>query len=278
MFICKSISSIVQSSSKCHLKIRGYSYMPPDLNRFKKDVENDKEKAKRELKKWRKEPPKEYDPLASMLDFSESFDNQLYAKTMPTKPTEFSKWYRDQQTEYVKWSQRYIAERQATLGKDLAITHYICHRGGRIRRKGLTKFIEPKDFDQLPSTYDPLWLVEEVDASGIPLYYDALDNFKDLNRLKIVSFSGNPNFDDWCLERILAICPNIHHLDVSDCEKVTERGLEGLYRNLNLKNLIITDHKHTASFELTVLLLEDSRPDLNITVKKPTVDKAQEKQ
>lgn len=286
MFIYKSISSIVQSTSRCHLKTRGYSYLPPDLNKYKKHEEMEqevdrvkaKEKAKRALKKWRKEEPKVPDALSSILDFSETFDNQMYAKSLPTKPTEFGKWFRDQQVDYVKWSQRYIPERQGTLGKDLAITHYICHRGGRVRRKGHTEFIEPKDFDNLPGTYEPLWFVEEIDASGIPLYYEALDNFKDLNRLKTVSFKGNPNFDDWCIERILAICPNIHSLDVSDCEKVTERGLEGLYRNLNLKNLIITDFNHTASFELTVMLLEDSRPDINITVKKPTINKTQENQ
>lgn len=271
MFIYKSISSIKRAPGVVtpSLSLRVFSHFPSEEKNNNTDLERDKAEGKRLLRKWRKEEPQEKDAFASLLDFSETIEESMYRKKFPLKPSEFTEWFDTKKIEYNKWSQRYIAERHATLGKDLAITHYVLHRGGKIRRKGHSNYLGPDDMINLPNSYDPTWLVEEIDASGIELYYEALDNFKDLERLKIARFCNNQNFDDWCLERILAICPNIQHLDVSNCVNVTERGLEGIYRNWNLKTLVITDFNCTAAFELTVLLLEDVRPDLKVIVNRP---------
>lgn len=234
------------------------------------DEEKERVRKSRKLKAWKGQRT-EADHYLQALNIGTN-RHGIFMNKGTIKLTEWISWYERKQIEYLRWSQRYIPERQEVLGNDLGLAHFIVHRNGRVRRKGSTEFIGADDILELPNKYIPTWFLEEVDASGTELCYEGIENFTDTSRLKIAAFRNCKNFDDWCLERLLCLCPNLQVLDVSDNEKITERGLEGVYRAWNLEKLIVTDWGHGAAFELTCIMLEEVLPKITIEIKKPNAE------
>lgn len=176
----------------------------------------------------------------------------------------FPKWLHHRAIAFKKYDQRFRPERHKVLGADLAAAHFIVFRGGRVRFKGKTFWTkeDEKGSCDLPTVYDHRYILEAVDASNVDLYYEGLSNLCGLNKLKWLSLKNCKNIDDWGLDKISAEFPELEYLDISDCEKITERGLESLYRMVNLKTLIVTNHYKTVAFELTCFMLEDCMPNL----------------
>lgn len=199
--------------------------------------------------------------------------NIMWFSTKEKKDTDFSllnfpKWLQHRAIAYQKYDQRFRPERHQALGADLASAHFIVFRGGRVRFKGNTFWTEmdEKDSCDLPKVYDHRYILEAVDASNVDLYYEGLSNLCGLNKLKWLSLKSCKNIDDWGLDKISAEFPELEYLDISDCEKITERGLESLYRMVNLKTLIVTNHYRTVAFELTCFMLEDCMPNLTCKI------------
>ncbi|XP_029178753.1 distal membrane-arm assembly complex protein 2 [Nylanderia fulva] len=183
----------------------------------------------------------------------------------------FSKWLVHKRTEYIKENQSFIPERHEILGADLATAHFIVCRDGRVKFKGNTYWTEKdeKGSYDLPNQYDSRYILEAVDASDTDLYYEGLSNLCGLHKLKWLSLKNCSNIDDWGLDKISAEFPALEHLDISGCEKITERGLESLYRMENLKTLVVTNHFRTVAFELTCFMLEDCMPNLTCEIYTP---------
>lgn len=238
-----------------------YSSLLPHEN---KDVDEKNNNA-RKLKKWRNEHRPAQNSLLSMFN-SESNEGGFFKVKPAFKVTNFKSWYKGKQREYLEWSQRYIEERHQTLGSQLAITHFVLHRGGKVRPKGAANYLCHDDILNLPTSFTPNWLINEIDFSDSEICYEGLDNFKNLSSLRKISFKSCKYFDDWCLEKLLFMCPTIEYLDISDCESVTARGIEGLYRSPHLKNLIVSDFVNSVEFELTCLILEDCIPGLTVKI------------
>lgn len=195
--------------------------------------------------------------------------------TAAPKETDFSivnimKWYKHQKVEYAKSSQEFDPQRHNILGADLATAHFILFRGGRIKFKGNTHWIErgKKSSYELPITYDPNYSLETVDVNGFDLYYEGLSNFCGLTKLKWLSLKDCKNIDDWGLDKISAELPKLEYLDISGCG-ITERGLESLYRMINLKKLIVTNRHKSVAFELSCFMLEDCMPGLTCEILTP---------
>ncbi|XP_011298404.1 ATP synthase subunit s-like protein [Fopius arisanus] len=250
---------------------RSYVDGPSFRERWADMDEEEKERVRksRKLKAWRA-PMEPQDHYLQAFNISTN-KHGFFSNKFSLKLTDWFSWYKQHQMDYVKWSQRYIPERQQTLGNDLALAHFVVHRNGKVRMKGSQTFMDIKNALDLPDTFTPNWFLEEVDVSGTEICYEGLENFANLGRLKIAAFRNCQYFDDWCLERILNMCPNLEVLDISDNVKITERGLEGAYRNCNLKKLIVTDWGYGVSFELVCLMLEDAVPGLQVEIKTPTV-------
>ncbi|XP_015122841.1 distal membrane-arm assembly complex protein 2 [Diachasma alloeum] len=255
--------------------IRRFHDLPPSFRERWADMD-DEEKARvnksRKLKRWGPQlKPEEHFLQAFNIDVNR---HGIFQKKGSIKLTDWIAWWRRKQQDYLKWSQRYIPERQEILGNDLALAHFILHRQGKIRRKGCKEYMVADDIVDLPSKYEPTWFLEEIDASGTELCYEGLDNFADIPKLKIAAFRNCQYFDEWCLERLVCLCPKLEVLDISDNENITERGLEGLYRAWNLKKLIVTNWGHGAAFELTCLMLEEALPQLQVEIKKASAEGA----
>ncbi|KAM0733367.1 Distal membrane-arm assembly complex protein 2 [Formica fusca] len=202
--------------------------------------------------------------------------NIMWFPMKASKETNFSfgnisKWFAHQISAYSKLNQRFIPERHEVLGADLATAHFIIYRGGRVKFKGNTNWTEKdkKGSCDLPAKYDFRYILEAVDASNVDLYYEGLSNLCGLKKLKWLSLKNCKNIDDWGLDKISAEFPELEYLNISGCEKITERGLESLYRMSNLKTLIVTNHYKSVAFELTCFMLEDCIPNLTCEIHIP---------
>lgn len=71
-----------------------------------------------------------------------------------------------------------MPERHQSLGPDLATTHFITARGGKIRFVNNEEWITFDDITEkkVPSFYVPGFFIEEIDASGMNLCYEGFDN------------------------------------------------------------------------------------------------------
>lgn len=96
------------------------------------------------------------------------------------------------------------------------------------------------------------------------IYYEGLQNLVRLQKLTWLSFRNCKTIDDFCLDRISGeYGGTLKYLDISGCS-ITERGLNALYRLMNLETLIVTNVKESISFELTCAMLEELYPKLTI--------------
>ena len=79
----------------------------------------------------------------------------------------------------------------------------------------------------LPTSWQPGWYVEAIDASCSDLVYEAFNNMRNLVFLKSLDVSYCPQMDDWCLDRISGeFQDSLEELDVSGCSMVGLSGLE----------------------------------------------------
>ncbi|XP_057319135.1 distal membrane-arm assembly complex protein 2 [Microplitis mediator] len=246
----------------------------------REEEESDVPRERRTLKKWRRMPGES--PIGE--SFLGMFNNQadrddaggfiFRGKTF--NPTDFRHWYKIRQYEYLQFDQKYLTDRNQALGNDLAAVHFVVYRKGKIRKKGETEMWDISDMIKIPNSYQRDWYVEEIDVSNTTIVYEGIENFKHLKWLRRLTFKNCKYFDDWCLDRVVGLCPTVEYLDISECEKVTERGLEALYRAWNLKDLIVTDYSDSPAFELTCMMIEDCLPNLKIHITKAPKKESEE--
>ncbi|KAJ8891483.1 hypothetical protein PR048_004011 [Dryococelus australis] len=163
----------------------------------------------------------------------------------------------------------YVPERHQILGSNLATAHFVVARGGAVRFCGSEEWVRKKEGEDeygLPHTYVPGMLLEAVDASGMGLCYEGLDNFVNLQHLRWLGLAGSSHVDDWFLDRISSqFQDTVQHLDISDCANVTERGLCALYRMSALRTLKVRGPATLCQeFQLACLMLEEIHCGLHV--------------
>lgn len=181
-------------------------------------------------------------------------------------PSSIMKWRRKKQEEIEKQLQQYLPERNAVLGDDLAAAHFVVFRGGAVKFLGEKNWIR-KDKNgnyDLPGHYSPDKVVEAIDCSDMNLYYEGLDNLRNLNKIQWLSLRGCKNMDDWCMDRIAGSLTSLEYLDIRNCDNITERGIGALYKITKLETLLLDDRTKTKSLELTCLMLQELLPKLQI--------------
>lgn len=178
-------------------------------------------------------------------------------------------WYKRKRVEFHKYNQRYVTERVKSLGSDIAAAHFVVYRGGAIRFRGQDDFISWTDKKEeyhvnLPLTYDPNYFIEAIDGSDLMFYYQGLENFKNLYKLKWLKLKNNPVLDNWCLDYIGHAIPNLEYLDISNCPKVTAAGIAGLQKLTQLKTLVI--NSNNIEIQMACFALEDIIPGLFVLI------------
>ncbi|XP_077522209.1 distal membrane arm assembly component 2 [Amblyomma americanum] len=186
-------------------------------------------------------------------------------------PTYFSreaaferKLYREKKNRLA--SQMFIAERHGILGPDLAAASFLLFRGALVKFRGKDQwFKKTKDGDTgLPVKHEPGWLLEAIDATNTELYYEGLNNLTCLEGLKSLKLAGNPNVDDWFLDRLSQFRETLEHLDLSGCPQITEHGLAALYRLRKLKTITLGHLSHIQHLKLVALMLEEAIPGCRV--------------
>lgn len=181
----------------------------------------------------------------------------------------FREWTEKTNKNAELFQQQYIPERHQILGADLATAHFLVFRGGKVKFSETGAWIEKlegKDtHPELPDKFVRNMFLHSVDASNIALRYEALENFRDLTRLKWMSFRNNKQVDSWFLDRIAAeFSKTLEYLDIQNCEGVTEDALSCIYKLSKLKTLRVTNCAGSRNFQYMCLLLEDYMPNLTI--------------
>ncbi|CAI6349387.1 unnamed protein product [Macrosiphum euphorbiae] len=189
-------------------------------------------------------------------------------------------WYKRKRVEFHKYNQRYVTERVKSLGSDIAVAHFIVYRGGAIRFRGQEDFIRWNNKKEeyhvnLPLTYDPNYFVEAIDAPDLMFYYEGLENFKNLFKLKWLCIRNNPVLDNWCLDYIGHAIPSLEYLDISNCPQVTAGGIAALQKLTKLKTLVINNNN--IEVQMACFALEDIIPGLFVVIQESNDVKLQTK-
>ncbi|XP_026482701.1 distal membrane-arm assembly complex protein 2-like [Ctenocephalides felis] len=183
-------------------------------------------------------------------------------------PSGIKTWWSNVKRKVDIEDQVFSKERHNFLGNDLAAAHFIIYRKGSVKFFGTDKWLKLDEDDDecegLPKFNVPDLYVSHIDCSNMNIYYEGLQNLVRLQKLTWLSFRNCKTIDDFCLDRISGeYGDTLKYLDISGCS-ITERGLNALYRLMNLETLIVTNVKESISFELTCAMLEELYPKLII--------------
>lgn len=178
-------------------------------------------------------------------------------------------WWTHKKDRIWKLIESYQYKQYLVLGPDLAAAKFVIEFGGKVKFKNHSEWIDKTKKDEvakLPKEYDIDYILEGIDLNGYPLRYEHLDFIFNLYYLKELCLKGCKTIDDWSLDKMSVEYPMLERLDVSECDNLTERGLECLYRMPSLTTLTVTNHYGSAAFDLTCFLLEDVNPNLTCVV------------
>lgn len=231
---------------------------------------------------WRKKPFQKTDAWYSKFKLFLQDDDEPVRETIVTKlqqpidlrPSTMKKWYKKNLQKQERFLQQYVPERHYILGNDLAAAHFLVFRNAKVKFVGENNWIKMNEFGEynLPDKYVDAMLIEAIDCEGTNLYYEGLENLRRLKHLRFLSFKNVDSFDDWCLDRISGSeFENLEVLDLSGTE-ITERGIQALYRVSSLKKLILDDPYRSVEWKLTLAMLQDIIPDLEIVENKPELE------
>lgn len=187
-------------------------------------------------------------------------------KPIDLRPKAIKKWWNLNNQKQERFLQQFIPERHEILGNDLAAAHFLLYRGGKVRFFQQKEWIsgeEGKEID-LPNKFVPNMVLEAIDCEGMDIYYEGLENLRRLKYLRFISFKNVKNFDDWCLDRLAGSeFESLEILNLAGTE-ISYRGLGALYKIPSLKKLILSDPDRDIQWKLSVAMLQDLFPKLEI--------------
>lgn len=273
MMLCRNI---IHQSSVYSRNISVSSRMLLDVPSSKPLSEQRQEEMDESKKKliWRLKPFEKKDAWYSKFklflqddkeDVKEMYITKLQ-QPFSLKPSNIKKWWVENREKQERYLQQFIPDRHRILGNDLAAAHFLCYRSGRVRFCGEDNWIKQNDYDEvpLPDRYVEGMFLEAIDCEGVEIYYEGLENLRRMKHLRFLSFKNVKGFDDWCMDRISgAEFESLEELNLSGTE-VTQRGLQALYRIPSLKKLILDDPYRDSEWALTIAMLQEIMPELEI--------------
>ncbi|KAK7060653.1 ATP synthase subunit s-like protein [Halocaridina rubra] len=257
------MASSVRLEEKARAETRPSSFGPPRVEERKKE-------------QWTPVPEKWTLPKEEWKSFFHYFAPEkgitidilhLLQKKIDLSPKAVKQWYQRWKSTKDLIDQSFLPERVSVLGCELAAAHFIVYRGGKVRAKGSNEWIV-KDSDDnydLPRHYTPGYFVEAIDAPGTKLIYEGLECLGNLEYLQWLNLSNCSHLDDWCMDRICGqYGSTLRYLNISNCPKITSKGITTCARLRELRTLDLTGHHNNQDIELICLLLEDVNPQLEI--------------
>lgn len=208
----------------------------------------------------------------SMLRTFYSEDNNSYVlkflqQPINLTPAAIKNWWMKREEKKKIMLQQYIPERNQILGNELAAAHFIVYRHGLVKFFGEESWVKLNELGEysLPKHYQDNMFLQAIDCTDMELYYEGLVNLRDLRQLEWLSLNGCEKLDDWAIDRIsYQFRKSMLYLDLRNMPLVTFRGLGALYKMDKLKILYVDDNFISSEFEMTCLLLQELKPDLDI--------------
>lgn len=271
---CKCIYKTHRILNRPFVNTTGFKLYSTDANDKNKRIVDGaiypKEEVTKESLQWRTTWSEKGEWYSKLNIFASEHNNVDVIKFLQSPidfwPSTIIKWLKKRRDHIEKHLQQYIPERNAILGNELAAAHFIVYRGGAVKFFGEPNWVKKNENDEynLPSKYVPNKIVQAIDCSNVYLFYEGLDNFRNLQKIEWLKLKGCENMDDWCMDRISGSIPTLKYLDIRNCKNITERGIGALYRTKKLETLLIDDMTKTKSLELTCLMLLELLPRLKI--------------
>lgn len=177
-------------------------------------------------------------------------------------------WWIEMKELQEKQNQKFIPERVAALGANLAAVHFFSYRSCLVRLKDSNEWIRGDITTlKLPDHYVDGYFVEAIDCSNFHhngIRYEGLENLRSLNFLKWLSLKNSKHVDVWCLDRIAGYCGRtLEYLDISGCQ-LCVGSIIALARLRALKVLIVTDPGNDVTLQAALSMLEEENPKLMI--------------
>ncbi|XP_023938697.2 distal membrane-arm assembly complex protein 2 [Bicyclus anynana] len=181
---------------------------------------------------------------------------------------DIKEWWTDMKVVQEIENQKYLPERVAALGINLAAVHFFTYRQCAVRLKGQQQWISGDLTTlNLPDSYKDGYYVEAVDCSKFHhngIRYEGLQNLSGLNFLKGLSLKNNKHVDVWCLDRIAGNNgSSLEYLNIEGCN-LCPGGIYAIARMEALKLLKITDPGDNVELQVALSMLEQERPNLFI--------------
>lgn len=165
-------------------------------------------------------------------------------------------------------NQKYLPERVAALGSNLAAVHFFTYRQAAVRLRGKSEWIAGDITTlKLPDHFVDGYQVEAINCTSFHhngIRYEGIQNLSNLKYLNWLSLRNNKYIDVWCLDRIASLTgDNLEYLDIVGCN-LCVGGLHAIARMQTLKYLIISDPGDDIELQAGLSLLEQEKPDLLI--------------
>ncbi|KAM3723037.1 Distal membrane-arm assembly complex protein [Dirofilaria immitis] len=209
-------------------------------------------------------PKKQREDVPNDIEFNTFYTQLRYVDHSLDNLRRFKRY---EHFQHLQYDQRFIPERLLFLGPDLAAAHFLVHRGAAVKFVADNVWIKKDDKGNytLPGRKIPGLYIEAIDASDTELMFEGLENLIDLSHLRLLRLAGCCYADDWMMSRIGALFPeSLEMLDLSDCNRITAKGLAGLRTLKKLRYLRLEGFGHVKDVAKTALLLEESIPNLRV--------------
>ncbi|XP_045518248.1 uncharacterized protein LOC123710425 [Pieris brassicae] len=222
---------------------------------------------------WRKPWHKrEGETISKINIFVEKNPNMKILSAMQRIPTltfgNVKDWWKEMKEIQEIENQKFLPDRVAALGSNLAAIHFFTYRHCSVRLKDSKEWIsgDTKNLN-LPSTFVSGYFVEAVDCSKFHfngIRYEGIKNLTGLNFLKWLSLRNNKFIDVWCLDRLAGQNgSSLEFLDIVGCN-ICVGSIFALSRMLSLKCLVLSDPGDNIELQAAISMLEEDKPSLLI--------------
>ncbi|XP_068619763.1 ATP synthase subunit s, mitochondrial [Battus philenor] len=179
-------------------------------------------------------------------------------------------WWAEMRTIQEIENQKYLPERIASLGSNLAAVHFFTYRGAAVKLKNSEPWILGDVTSlNLPDHFVDGYFVEAVDCTNFHhngIRYEGLKNLSGLNYLKWLCLCNNKHIDVWCLDRIAGQNGRtLEFLDITG-HQLSVGSVIALSRMSALKFLIISDPGENVEVQTALSILEEEKPELIVKI------------
>lgn len=164
----------------------------------------------------------------------------------------------------IREGQKFVKEVYNNIGPDLYASTFILTRGGNVKFMHDDIWYSETTASNIPvPPKDEGYRVEGIDAADMIIMLEGLDSLRNLKYLRYLRLKKMFELEDWHLF-LLHKFESLEFLDISDNPRLTDKGMQSLYRLRNLKVLDISNCQSIEHGELVSACLQQLNPDLTV--------------